>query len=62
MDLKIVKHSIDLMINAAMRINSFNIDNVHNLTVYDVDILRELVDDLKKIKEIVQRLHIRQIR
>lgn len=48
MDLKIVKHSIDLMINAAMRINSFNIDNVHNLTVYDVDILRELVDDLKK--------------
>ena len=48
MDLKIVKHSIDLMINAAMRINSFNIDNVHNLTVYDVDILRELVYDLKK--------------
>lgn len=48
MDLKIVKHSIDLMLNAAMRINSFNIDNVHYLTVYDVDILRELVDDLKK--------------
>ena len=49
MDLKIVKHSIDLMINAAMRINSFN---VHNLTVYDVDILRELVDDLKKTFQI----------
>ncbi len=48
MDLKIVKHSIDLMINAAMRINSFNIDNVHNLTVYDVDILRELVDRSEK--------------
>ena len=52
MDLKIVKHSIDLIINAAMRINRFNIDNVHNLTVYDVDILRELVDDLKKTFQI----------
>lgn len=47
MDLRIVKHSIDLMINAAMRINSFDIDNVRNLTVPDVDILRELIDDLK---------------
>ena len=47
MDLSIVKHSIDLMINAAMRINNFDIDNVRNLTVSDVDILRELVDDLR---------------
>ena len=52
MDLEIVKNSIDLMLNAAMRINSFNIDNVHYLTVYDVDILRELVDDLKKTFQI----------
>lgn len=58
MDLKAVKHSIDLMINAAMRINGFDIDNVRNLTGYDVDILRESIDDLKntldlKLEDIV---------